>query len=100
MHSSRKAPRRGRHLPSLEWEALLELDPFMARQDERLRAEGYVRARGIRVYLRTDGRLTLTLVWRRREAGVTTTFTTVLRERREDVKVLSVGHVRHMEVPA
>jgi hypothetical protein len=79
--SARRIPRPGRHLPPHDTPSLLGLISEAADLHQVLVADGYALDPETRPYRRTDGRVTVRFVWRRREAGanLSVTATHVLR---------------------
>ncbi|WP_170294807.1 hypothetical protein [Roseospira navarrensis] len=71
--SRRRIPKCGRHLPEQDAAPLAEaLAPGL---HDRLSASGYRLTPTVRPYRRSDGRVTVRLVWRRRYGGVDLTVT-------------------------
>lgn len=78
--AKRARPRRGRHLPPVPTADLLSISAEAARIDQVMIAGGFVRAATARPYLHgPHGCVTFRIVWRRRQAGASATFTETFR---------------------
>jgi hypothetical protein len=77
----RKHQRRGRYAASQEAAPLLAHMPTAQGMHDALVRGGFVLAKSVRPYLRTDGLMSIRFVWRLRHQGGTTsvTYTEVLR---------------------
>lgn len=71
--------KRGRWLPSMPAAPIIQADPEIQAQDQRLRDSGYKRRDSIRPYLAKNGLITLRFVWRKRSAGQSVTIQHTMR---------------------
>jgi hypothetical protein len=73
MIMAKKMMKRGRHYPPMPFEDFLDED--LKKRNNALLADGYTHPAKVKAYLRTDGYVSVRLVWRKRSKPLSITFT-------------------------